>query len=289
MQTEHLGWHTDDFLIVGQNGAGARRKLAGQVKRTFRVSAANEECRKAIGDFWRDFTGDGLFSAATDRFTLVTLRGTDNLPIHRRFCSRTSTSTFARGFGTVPWEGRCLCDDLQRRVLGRWVPPASGSMGVLPQRAGEAPNTVRRLRELSDARRGSQRRSPRPRLRWPRRSSDAKTSHRAKPSRFKAPARTPRSTHPGGRSGRGGRRCERSQRRLGPSGRCRLRARVGRARRRRGSTSRAPPSTLRCGNRPHPRGRVRLQGGACVPSPPASSKGRAVPGPRGWSSTGARR
>ena len=60
MQTEHLGWHTDDFLIVGQNGAGARRKLAGQVKRTFRVSAANEECRKAIGDFWRDFTGDGL-------------------------------------------------------------------------------------------------------------------------------------------------------------------------------------------------------------------------------------
>ena len=28
---------------------------------------------------------------------------------------------------------------------------------------------------------------------------------------------------------------------------------------RRSSTSRAPPSTLRCGNRPHPRGRVRLQ------------------------------
>ena len=51
---------------------------------------------------------------------------------------------------------------------------------------------------------------------------------------------------------------------------------------RRSSTSRAPPSTLRCGNRPHPRGRVRLQGGACVPSPPASSKGRAGT----WSATG---
>ena len=37
---------------------------------------------------------------------------------------------------------------------------------------------------------------------------------------------------------------------------------------RRSSTARAPPSTLRCGNRSHPRGRVRLQGGACVPSPP---------------------
>ena len=42
---------------------------------------------------------------------------------------------------------------------------------------------------------------------------------------------------------------------------------------RRSSTARAPPSTLRCGNRPHPRGRVRLQGGACVPSPPASFEG----------------
>ena len=58
---------------------------------------------------------------------------------------------------------------------------------------------------------------------------------------------------------------------------------------RRSSTARAPPSTLRCGNRSHRRGRVRLQGGACVPSPPASSKGRAVPGPRPWMEfTGAR-
>ena len=31
---------------------------------------------------------------------------------------------------------------------------------------------------------------------------------------------------------------------------------------RRSSTARAPPSTLRCGNRPHPRGRVRLQPGS---------------------------
>ena len=82
MQTEHLGWHTDDFLIIGQNGAGTRRKLAGQVKRTFRVSAADDECSKAIGDFWRDFTNDDLFSAVTDRLTLVTLRGTDSLLEH---------------------------------------------------------------------------------------------------------------------------------------------------------------------------------------------------------------
>ena len=83
MQTEHLGWHTDDFLIVGQNGAGTRRRLAGQVKRTFRISAADEQCSKATGDFWRDFTSaGGPFSSETDRFALVTLRGTNNLLEH---------------------------------------------------------------------------------------------------------------------------------------------------------------------------------------------------------------
>src|SRR5258706_14867134 len=55
LQTEHLGWHTDDFLIIGQNGAGDRRKLAGQVKRAFTISAADEECKKAVQDFWKDF------------------------------------------------------------------------------------------------------------------------------------------------------------------------------------------------------------------------------------------
>src|SRR2546421_6127403 len=43
LQTERLGWHTDDFLIVGETGSGDRRKLAGQGKRTFTVSAADDE------------------------------------------------------------------------------------------------------------------------------------------------------------------------------------------------------------------------------------------------------
>src|SRR3989442_184525 len=37
LQTAHLGWQTDDFLVVGENGSGTRRSLAGQVKRTFTV------------------------------------------------------------------------------------------------------------------------------------------------------------------------------------------------------------------------------------------------------------
>ena len=79
LQTEHLGWHTDDFLIVGKNGSGQRRKLAGQVKRNFTVSASDAECKKAVQDFWKDFKNPEQFSQTSDRFALVTLRGTNTL------------------------------------------------------------------------------------------------------------------------------------------------------------------------------------------------------------------
>jgi hypothetical protein len=61
-QTERLGWNTDDFLVVGENGLGSRRKLIGQVKRTFTVSSTNEECEKAVQDFWKDFKNPQQFS-----------------------------------------------------------------------------------------------------------------------------------------------------------------------------------------------------------------------------------
>ena len=79
LQTEVLGWHTDDFLIVGESAPGQQRKLAGQVKRSFTVSATDEECKKAFQDFWADFKDAGHFNPATDRFALVTLRGTNTL------------------------------------------------------------------------------------------------------------------------------------------------------------------------------------------------------------------
>jgi hypothetical protein len=82
LQTEHLGWHTDDFLVVGESGAGKQRKLAGQVKRTFTISSTDEDCKGAIRDFWHDFKNADLFSEDTDRFALVTLRGTNSLLQH---------------------------------------------------------------------------------------------------------------------------------------------------------------------------------------------------------------
>lgn len=81
-QTEHLGWHTDDFLIICERLGAVAQKLAGQVKRSFTVSAADEECKKAIQDFWKDFKDSERFSPADDRLVLVTLRGTNTLLEH---------------------------------------------------------------------------------------------------------------------------------------------------------------------------------------------------------------
>lgn len=78
-QTEHLGWHTDDLLIVASRGVGGRRQLAMQVKRRFTISSKNSECKKTFTDFWKDFKSPDRFDQENDRFALVTLRGTDTL------------------------------------------------------------------------------------------------------------------------------------------------------------------------------------------------------------------
>ena len=82
LQTRRLGWRTDDFLICCQDRAGQCRKLAGQVKRTFTVSANNPECKKAIQNFWKDFNNTQKFSPDCDRFALVTRLGTTTLLQH---------------------------------------------------------------------------------------------------------------------------------------------------------------------------------------------------------------
>lgn len=78
-QTEHLGFNTDDFLVVCARGDAACTRLVGQVKRTFTISANDGECKKAIGDFWKDFKNADPFNPQHDRFVLVTLRGTNML------------------------------------------------------------------------------------------------------------------------------------------------------------------------------------------------------------------
>ncbi|MEZ3136611.1 AAA family ATPase [Stutzerimonas kunmingensis] len=78
-QTEHLGFNTDDFLVVCERDGEAPAQLVGQVKRSLTISAADDECKKAVGDFWKDFKKAAPFNSQYDRFVLVTLRGTNTL------------------------------------------------------------------------------------------------------------------------------------------------------------------------------------------------------------------
>ena len=79
-QTERLGWNTDDFLIVCERTGAEARRLAGQVKRSFTVSTADEDCVKTVTDFWRDFKGPQFKPG--DRLVLATQRGTNTLLEH---------------------------------------------------------------------------------------------------------------------------------------------------------------------------------------------------------------
>ena len=125
LQTSHLGWHTDDFLICCQDGSGQRRKLASQVKRTFTVSASNSECKKAIQDFWQDFSNPQQFSPDSDRFALVTQLGTITLLQHFTSllnCARASrdAADFEHRLNTPGFINRKsvqYCDEV-RKIIG---------------------------------------------------------------------------------------------------------------------------------------------------------------------------
>ena len=132
LQTSHIGWKTDDFLIIGESGSGGQRKLAGQVKRTFTVSAMDEDCSKTVQAFWQDFRNADLFSSSSDRLALVTLRGTNVLLEHFSGlldCSRAARNgtEFEHRLATSGFlSGKAIhyCDQLRlivREVEGRDV------------------------------------------------------------------------------------------------------------------------------------------------------------------------
>ncbi len=78
LQTRHRGWRTDDLLVVGERSDGSRRRLALQVKRSFRVAAGDGECRETVAAMWNDFSSD-RFDEARDRLAVATLHGTSVL------------------------------------------------------------------------------------------------------------------------------------------------------------------------------------------------------------------
>ena len=78
LQTGHRGWHTDDLLVIGERSDGSRRRLALQAKRSFRVSAGDDDCRTTILGMWNDFLAD-RFDESQDQLAVATLHGTSVL------------------------------------------------------------------------------------------------------------------------------------------------------------------------------------------------------------------
>lgn len=79
LQTSHLGWRTDDILIVGEKSDGGRRHLALQVKRNFTLSDRNDDCCVTIQGMWDDFLADDRFDPASDQLSIAVLHGTSAL------------------------------------------------------------------------------------------------------------------------------------------------------------------------------------------------------------------
>ena len=72
-QTRRLGWQTDDLLITCSSTQQKRRKLAIQVKRTFRATAGFADCKETFQGFWKDFKNANRFNPDCDALVLITL------------------------------------------------------------------------------------------------------------------------------------------------------------------------------------------------------------------------
>ena len=80
-QTKHMGWQTDDLLVVCSSPSQGQVRLAMQVKRTFQLQASSKDCRETFQGFWNDFNDSEKFARGRDALVLVTLHGTKKLLI----------------------------------------------------------------------------------------------------------------------------------------------------------------------------------------------------------------
>lgn len=71
LQSGHLGWATDDLLLVGACSDGGQRLAALQVKRTFALTPSNEDCIDVFSRAWEDFESE-RFTKGRDVVGLVT-------------------------------------------------------------------------------------------------------------------------------------------------------------------------------------------------------------------------
>jgi hypothetical protein len=78
-QAKRIGWNIDDLVIEGTDSNSVQHKLAAQVKRTFTVSEADDDCVKTFVAAWADFNNAALFNKSHDALLLVIHLGTNRL------------------------------------------------------------------------------------------------------------------------------------------------------------------------------------------------------------------
>lgn len=78
LQSGHLGWRTDDLLLVGKDRSGSVRKAALQAKRHFHFRKSDEESVAALGSAWADFSDSGRFDPARDTTGFVLQSGSSD-------------------------------------------------------------------------------------------------------------------------------------------------------------------------------------------------------------------
>lgn len=78
-QARRVGWMIDDVVVEASTEAGKVHHLCAQIKRTFTLSASDDECRATIGAAWQDFNNASMFDQASDAIVLVTYLGTNRI------------------------------------------------------------------------------------------------------------------------------------------------------------------------------------------------------------------
>lgn len=78
LQSGHLGWRTDDLLLVGVDRSGQRRRAAIQVKRHFNFQSSDTKSVEALAKAWSDFNNGELFDPDHDVVGFVVQSGSSD-------------------------------------------------------------------------------------------------------------------------------------------------------------------------------------------------------------------
>ena len=73
LQGRHVGYHTDDLIVIVANEDGSNQhKLLAQAKSTVKFTKSDKECRDVIEGAWKDFKNTTIFNPGRDAIVVIT-------------------------------------------------------------------------------------------------------------------------------------------------------------------------------------------------------------------------